>query len=65
MCGFDSLLGTFTSELLAHSHTLLQIQIVLLVILLVAITNFVIGTFLYRGPDSQETQRGFTGYSGE
>ncbi|XP_064390223.1 solute carrier family 12 member 3-like isoform X2 [Halichondria panicea] len=39
------------------------IQIVLLVILLVAITNFVIGTFLYRGPDSQETQRGFTGYS--
>ena len=36
----------------------------LLVILLIAIADFLIGTFIPRGFDSQDRDRGFMGYSG-
>jgi hypothetical protein len=37
---------------------------VLLVILLIAIADFLIGTFIPRGFNSQDRDRGFMGYSG-
>ena len=46
-------------------HTFLQVQLVLLVILLIAIADFLIGTFIPRGFDSQDRDRGFMGYSGK
>ena len=36
----------------------------LLVILLIAIVDFFIGTFIPRSPTSEDSYRGFTGYSG-
>lgn len=39
-------------------------QLVLLVILLIAIVDFLIGTFIPRGTGTVEKDRGFTGYSG-
>lgn len=45
-------------------HTFLQVQLVLLVILLIAIADFLIGTFIPRNFDSQDRDRGFMGYSG-
>ena len=45
-------------------HPWLQVQLVLLVILLIAIADFLIGTFIPRGFDSQDRDRGFMGYSG-
>ena len=36
----------------------------LLVILLIAIANFFIGTFIPRSSTSEDTYRGFTGYNG-
>ena len=47
------------SDILSH---LLQVQIILLIILLVAIADFLIGTFLPRAADSQASLRGVTGY---
>ena len=36
----------------------------LLVILLIAIADFFIGTFIPRSPNSEDVYRGFTGYNG-
>lgn len=42
----------------------LQVQVVLLIILLIAITDFFIGSFISRSADSETHLRGFTGYLG-
>ena len=42
----------------------MQVQLVLLVILIIAIADFLIGTFIPRGANSEDVYRGFTGYSG-
>jgi len=41
----------------------MQAQVVLLVILLVAVANFIIGTFI--PPSDEKQQKGITGYSSE
>ena len=42
-----------------------QLQVVLLIILLVAILDFLVGTFISRGTGSEAKDRGFTGYNRE